>query len=81
MQRWKSLWTGPGISDCVDHGCGDGSLYYRVWFSSQLYALDMEDRAWTLCQRGDYGKGWKWIQVDDLVSGAAGRQTLGEEAA
>ncbi len=80
MNRWKSLWVGPDMSDFNEH-TRNGISYYSVWGSSKLFALDMEDRPWTLCQRLDHAYDWKWLRVEDLVSGAAGRQTLAEEAA
>lgn len=80
-QRWASLWAGPYIGDSVEFTDSDGCGYYGAWYSTQLYALDREDRAWTLCRHNARGEPAKWLLVDDVVSGAAGRQWLAERAA
>lgn len=77
MNRWKSLWKGPTTMDSIEWSPpGKGYVEYGVWGSVGLYALDMDDRAWTFCTRNG-GEG-KWIRFEDLMSGAAGRQTIAE---
>lgn len=75
MSRWRSLWNGPLVEDSVENDTKYGHSY-SLWRSVGLYALDMEDRAWTFCVR-DGGHG-KWIRFEDLMSNAAGRQTVAE---
>lgn len=78
--RWASLWKGPEIMDEVECPArfGGGICVGSTWMSMGLYALDTEGRPWTLCRR-TMGPGTRWYLVDDLVSGAAGRQWLAEQ--
>lgn len=66
MKRWQSLWKGPQIHDRREYTPDGGIAYSLTWTSTGLYALDMEDRAWTLA--GHIGTGeMKWFLVDELL--------------
>lgn len=75
-QRWQSLWTGPDLSDGAEY-CDGSVTCYGMWLSTRLYALDFENRAWTLCRHSGAPL-TRWVLVDDLVSGVAARAWLAE---
>jgi len=66
VRRWKSLWSGPAIQDTREYQ-GNGWSAGSTWISYGLYALDQEDRAWTLCTHIDNAKGTRWLLVDELM--------------
>lgn len=79
--RFASLWNGPPISDHVESiPPGSGIAYSFTLGSCGLYALDSEGRAWTYCDRIYTGK-FRWVLVEDLMSGAAGRAVVAAEKA
>lgn len=76
--RWKSLWPGPAIGDrrprkekgTNEHGPFEYA-HENTWVSTGLYALDMEDQAWTLAAQVSYlaPSVFRWIRLDEFIRG------------
>lgn len=78
--KFTSLWKGPNLHDHVESAApGGGTPFSCTLSSTGLFAIDPKGVAWTLCNRLCTGV-YRWFRVEELLSGAAARLVLAEEA-